>query len=84
MKSFLLFLVIFLQGELNADFIITKVDRSIDLTSQLVKISSQITLKNTGNEATNDVVIGVDENQIKYLSYIEAAVSVLFVVCLLK
>lgn len=76
MKTLLLAFVIFVQAQLNAQLIVTKVDRSIDLTSQLVKVSSQVTIKNSGSGSTNDVLIAIEEQQLQYLSYFEVAVSV--------
>ena len=69
--------LIFLHAVLNNALTVTKVDRSIDLSSQLVKVSSQVTIKNTGYGATNDVILSVEDDQIKYLSFVEAFVSIL-------
>lgn len=64
--------IILIQTYVNADIVVTKAERSIDLASQLVKISTQLTLKNEGN-AVNEVNFAVEEEQNKYLSFIEAA-----------
>lgn len=63
--------VIFLQAYVHAGITVTKVERTIDLSSQLVKISSQVTVKNTGDSATNDVLLAIEYEQYKHLSFLE-------------
>ena len=59
----------------KADIILSKVDRTIDLTSQVAKISSQITVENKGNDAVKDFILAVEADQLSHLSYLEVTVS---------
>lgn len=69
MKAFCILLIL-VASYANAEFIVTKAERSIDLASQLVKVSTQLTLKN-GGKSTNEVNIAVEEEQNKNLAFIE-------------
>lgn len=73
MKVYIVLLIL-LQGYINAELIISKAERSIDVTSQLVKVSTQLTLQNGGN-TVNEVIIAVEEDQNKDLSFIEVTIK---------
>ncbi|CAG9862983.1 unnamed protein product [Phyllotreta striolata] len=61
LNTFLLLLATaFAAEEVNTYLIFKNVDRSIDLTSQLVKITSTITLENAGKDAIKNFLV-VDE-----------------------
>ncbi|XP_002157282.1 dolichyl-diphosphooligosaccharide--protein glycosyltransferase subunit 1 isoform X1 [Hydra vulgaris] len=64
-------LVIFSIFNVRADLEISNVDRSIDLSSQLAKVNSQITLQNKGNKAVTSFLISIEEDQFPLLSYLE-------------
>lgn len=66
----LFILLIFIKCYVDAEITVTKAERSIDLASQLVKVSTQLTLKNGGNPV-NEVTVAVEEDQNKHLSFIE-------------
>ena len=70
----LIFGLILLQYYVNSELIVTKAERSIDLGSQLVKVSTQLSVFNGGN-SVSEVSVAVEEEQYKYLAFIEAAVS---------
>jgi len=69
MKTILVFLIL-IKTCVNAGLIVTKAERSIDLQSQLVKVSTQLTIQNEGN-TVDQVTVAVEEEQYKYLSFIE-------------
>lgn len=56
----------------NAKLINKNVERTIDLTSQLVKITSIITLENTGKESTRSYLVVLEPSSVDKLSYISA------------
>ncbi|ETN78503.1 ribophorin I [Necator americanus] len=55
-----------------SDWKVTKVDRTIDLSSQIVKISSQLTLVNVGTSEANSVEVLLTKEENEHLSYISA------------
>jgi hypothetical protein len=59
----------------NPDIAVKSVDRSIDLASQLVKISHKITLHNNGKGAVRSFLFAVDAEVKNSLSYIGAQAS---------
>ena len=67
--------VIFSQIFVGADIIIDELERTIDLTSQLAKISTVITLENKGNSAVNEFLLGFQANEVKHLAFLEISVS---------
>lgn len=69
MKGLFVFLIL-VKCCVDADIIVSKAERSIDLASQLVKVSTQLTLKNEGN-AVSKIDVAIEEDQYKHLSFIE-------------
>ncbi|VDM78865.1 unnamed protein product, partial [Strongylus vulgaris] len=65
-------LVLVVGVALAADWKVTNVDRTIDLTSQIVKVSSQLTLVNTGSSDANYVEVLLSSKENEHLSYISA------------
>lgn len=55
---------------INPNLINKNVERTIDLTSQLVKITSTITLENTGKESVKNYLILLEDGTKHLLSYI--------------
>ncbi|XP_067119391.1 dolichyl-diphosphooligosaccharide--protein glycosyltransferase subunit 1 [Centruroides vittatus] len=49
----------------NAGLVNSKVERSVDITSQLVKVVTKINLENDGKSAVNNFVYCLEENQMK-------------------
>jgi Ribophorin I. len=74
-----LFLIIKCNGatfdSVNPDITVKSVDRSIDLASQLVKISHKITLHNNGKGAVKSFLFAVEPEAKDSLSYIGAQAS---------
>lgn len=57
---------------INPDVVVKNVDKSIDLASQLVKISHKINLQNNGKGAVKSFIFAVEPNAKEFLSYIGA------------
>jgi oligosaccharyltransferase complex subunit alpha (ribophorin I) len=60
---------------INPDIIANNVDRSVDLSSQLAKLSHKITLQNNGKGAVESFLFSVEPNARDNLSYIGAQAS---------
>lgn len=60
---------------INPDIIANNVDRSIDLATQLAKLSYKITLKNNGKGEVKSFLFAVEPNVKDSLSYIGAQAS---------
>jgi len=60
---------------INPDITVKSVDRSIDLASQLVKISHKLTLHNNGKGAVKSFLFAVEPEVKDSLSYIGAQAS---------
>ena len=59
----------------NGDLSVETVERSIDIASQLVKITTKLTLSNGGKGAVSGFHYGVEESAKDHISYIGATVS---------
>lgn len=51
------------------------IERSIDVSSQLVRITAKITAENKGTTTASNYFIAIDAEEAKHLSYISATVS---------
>jgi len=60
---------------INPDIVAKNVDRSVDLASQLAKISHKITLQNNGKGAVKSFLFAVESKLKDSLSYIGAQAS---------
>jgi len=70
--KFAILAIFFLQACINAELIISKAERSIDLGSQLVKVSTVLNVFNKGS-SVNEISVAVEEDQNQYLAFIEAS-----------
>lgn len=70
--SLIFLLIAFAQAadRLNTQLVNKNIERSIDLASQLVKITATITIENTGKEPTRNFHIVLEPNTLIKLSYI--------------
>lgn len=59
----------------SSDLILTKVDRRINLTSQIVRITTQLKVENAGSDQVSDVLLTFPDNQAKYLAYLTVTVG---------
>ena len=71
---FLLFCAL-ISNNVKADIVINEVERTVDLTSQLAKISTTITLENKGDSPVKEFSLTFLENELKHLSFLEVVVS---------
>ncbi|GMY28953.1 dolichyl-diphosphooligosaccharide--protein glycosyltransferase subunit 1A-like [Fagus crenata] len=55
-----------------SDLILSKVDRRIDLTSQIVRSTSTLKVENAGNDLVSEVLLAIPDNQAKNLAYLTA------------
>ena len=63
---------------INADLVNSKVLKNIDLTTHLPKITSSITLENTGKTSVRSFLFAADASLTDSLSFIGALVSFFF------
>jgi len=64
------FLATLLTGTVKSNLINKNVERVIDLSSQLVKVSAAITLENTGKDTESNFLVVLEPNTSNNLSYI--------------
>lgn len=55
----------------GAELVINEVERTIDLTSQLVKSTATLTLQNTGESPINQFSLAFTEDEIKHLAFVQ-------------
>lgn len=60
---------------INADLVNSKVKKSIDLTTHLPKITSSITLENTGKSAVKSFLYSADPSLANSVAFVGATVS---------
>ncbi|RVW50859.1 Dolichyl-diphosphooligosaccharide--protein glycosyltransferase subunit 1A [Vitis vinifera] len=66
-------LIAILSVPVLSDLILSKVDRRIDLTSQVVRITSTLKVENSGNDPVSEVLLAFPEHQEKNLAYLTAS-----------
>ncbi|KAK0576186.1 hypothetical protein LWI29_013420 [Acer saccharum] len=71
----LVFTLAVLAAPALSDLIISKVDRRIDLTSQIVRITSTLKVENAGSEVVSEVLLAFPEVQAKNLAHLVATTS---------
>jgi len=62
---------------INADIVNTKVQRTVDLTTHLAKISHRITFENTGKTGIRSYLVAIDPSLASTLSFVGATVSLI-------
>ncbi|KAG8228540.1 hypothetical protein J437_LFUL008997 [Ladona fulva] len=60
---------------INKDLVVANVERSLDLSSQLLKVSHKITLENSGKGVIKYFLFSVDSDKVKNLSFLGATGS---------
>lgn len=68
------FLIGFIAVVAGQDLVIKSADRTIDVTSQLVKITHRLTLSNTGKTTINSFDFTIDAKSREHLSFFKAQV----------
>ena len=64
---------------INEKLVLKKVERTIDISSQLAKIALDVTLENTGTEACNNFLLAIDSKLSNHLAFAGASVRVIFI-----
>jgi len=57
----------------GANIVLTEVERTVDLTSQLAKITTVVTLENQGDSPVKDFLLAFPENELQHLSFLEVS-----------
>ncbi|KAG7020728.1 Dolichyl-diphosphooligosaccharide--protein glycosyltransferase subunit 1A [Cucurbita argyrosperma subsp. argyrosperma] len=70
-----LFTVALILSPVFSDLIFSKVDRRIDLTSQIVRVSSTIRVENEGTDVVSEVLLTFPEEQAKHLAHIQVTLN---------
>lgn len=65
--------VICSQFFVGADIVINELERTIDLTSQLAKLSTVVTLENKGESAVSDFILSFEAKDAKHLAFLEVS-----------
>ena len=63
------------QDKINDSLVNVKVERKIDISSQLVKVNSAITLENGGSGAVKSFLVAAEPALVDHLAYVGASVS---------
>jgi len=63
------------SDNINGDLVVSKVLKTVDLSSQLPKVSSSITLENTGKTTVNYFIYAVDPSLASQLAFVGALVK---------
>ncbi|XP_028784711.1 dolichyl-diphosphooligosaccharide--protein glycosyltransferase subunit 1A [Neltuma alba] len=58
-----------------SDLILAKVERRIDLTSQIVRITTTLKVENTGSDPVSEVLLTFPDNQANHLAYLTVTVN---------
>lgn len=66
---FLLTIAILL-GTVLSDLILSKVDRRVDLRSQIVRVTSTLKVENDGTNSVLEVLLAFPDNHVKHLAYL--------------
>jgi len=69
----MIFCVTYHQVLVGANIVLTEVERTIDLTSQLAKISTVVTLENQGDSPIKEFLLAFPENELEHLSFLEVS-----------
>lgn len=67
---------IYSSASINDKLVVNKVDRTIDISSQLAKVGLDIALENTGSEPATSFLVAVDSMLASHLAYASASVSI--------
>ena len=63
------------QDKINSGLVNVKVERKVDVSSQLIKISNSISLENGGSGAVKSFLIAVEPKLVDHISFVGASVS---------
>ncbi|KAG7966967.1 hypothetical protein I3843_08G075700 [Carya illinoinensis] len=68
----LMFMIVLLSVPVLSNLILSNVDRRIDLTTQAVRITSNLKVENTGSDLVSEVLLAFPDDQAKHLAYLTA------------
>ncbi|ESR48655.1 Dolichyl-diphosphooligosaccharide--protein glycosyltransferase subunit 1A [Citrus sinensis] len=69
----IIFTILLFASPVLSDLILSKVDRRIDLTSQIVRITSTLKVENEGSEPVSEVLLAFPDLQVKDLALLKAS-----------
>ncbi|XP_019417092.1 PREDICTED: dolichyl-diphosphooligosaccharide--protein glycosyltransferase subunit 1A [Lupinus angustifolius] len=77
MRRFDLFVFAFaiLSSPVLSDLIVSKLDRRIDLTTQIVRATTSLKVENTGSDPVSEILLTVPDNQANHLAYLKATLN---------
>ena len=64
------------KASVNSDIVLSNVDRTVDIATHLPKITSVVTVENTGKSAVRSFLFAVESGLSNDLSFFGAVVSV--------
>ncbi|XP_039135074.1 dolichyl-diphosphooligosaccharide--protein glycosyltransferase subunit 1A [Dioscorea cayenensis subsp. rotundata] len=71
--AFVLFWISILASTVLSDLVISKIDRRIDLTSQIVRVVSSLKVENRGHDTASEVLLAFPDIQAKNLAYLQSS-----------
>lgn len=72
---FLFSIAVFAAVPALSDLVLSKVDRRVDLTSQLVRVTSMLKVENEGNDVVSEVMLTFPDSQAQKLAYLTVTLS---------
>lgn len=63
--------IIFSQLFVDADIVVNELERTIDLTSQLAKLSTTLTIENQGDAAVNEFLLTFEKDVAAHIAFLE-------------
>lgn len=63
------------SSSINDKLVVSKVSRTIDVSTQLVKVSLELSLENTDSAEVNFFLLSIDPNYIGHLAYVGASIK---------
>lgn len=75
LAAFLLLSLTLVNADVDTNLIFSKVSRKIDLSSQLAKVSTSITLENAGDKAIGFFYYAIEPSLVDKVAFVSAVVS---------
>ncbi|XP_068639814.1 dolichyl-diphosphooligosaccharide--protein glycosyltransferase subunit 1A-like [Aristolochia californica] len=69
----LFFSIAIFWSSASADLVLSRVDRRIDLTSHIIRVSSSIKVENAGPAKASEFLLAIPDFQAKHLAYLSAS-----------
>lgn len=70
-----LFTFTILSSHVLSDLILTKVDRRIDLSSQIVRTTTTLKVENAGSDIVSEILLTFPDSHVKHLAYLSATLN---------